>query len=147
MLTSAEAQELRGFRGKDIKKVRKDFGEWLEPKLPYYSLLEKIRIHDFHRFGCLPPDPAHREVFVGGPTKLVAKKGTAAIVMTPRGPRHVTTGSSRIQEQRPLYTDDGLFFDEKSRKYLPLEDVLHAYLNAIPKVLAEFESLRIGVSA
>lgn len=139
MLVSAEEQELRDFKNKER---RNDFEQWLEPKLPYYSLLEKIRIHDFHRFGCIPPDSTHHELFVGGPIKLVAKKGIAAMVMTPKGPKYTKTGNSSIKLKRPLCTDDGFFFDEHSEQYLSLEEILQEYLNAIPQVIADFESLR-----
>lgn len=141
MLTSAEKQELRDFRNKDEGRSYSDFEKVLEPKLPYYSLLKKIRFHDFHRFGCIPPDLAHHKSFLGGPIELVAKKGTAAIVMTPKGPKYTKTGNSSIKPKRPLCTDDGFFFDEHSEQYLSLEEILQKYLNAIPQVIADFESL------
>ncbi|HCK99056.1 MAG TPA: hypothetical protein DHW42_02980 [Candidatus Marinimicrobia bacterium] len=50
MLESALNQELKIFQNSDPKKSRKDFEEKLVQKLPYYYLIEKIRIHDFHRF-------------------------------------------------------------------------------------------------
>jgi len=141
MLESARKQELTGFRNKDMEKSARDFEQVLEPKLPYYSLVKKIRFHDFHRFGCIPPNPAHHNVFLGGPVKLVAKKGKAAIVLTSKGPEYIETGDSSIKQQRPLCTKDGFFFDEVSEQYLSLETILEEYLQAIPKTIAEFESL------
>ena len=142
MLESASRQELHAFKSKDSQKSRKDFEQVLEPKLPHYSLIERIRIHDFHRFGCIPPDSTSSEIFVGGPIRLVAKKGTSAVVISPKGPRLFQTGSSSAKGQRSLCAGDGLFFDEESEQYLSLEEILQEYLNAIPKVIAELESLK-----
>jgi hypothetical protein len=86
MLEAAEEQELVSFKNKDAKKSRMEFEAELIPRLPYYSLIENIRIHDFHRFGCLPPLENSNMTFLGGPIKLVAKKGSAAVLFTPRGP-------------------------------------------------------------
>ncbi|MCJ7520822.1 MAG: hypothetical protein MUP21_01145 [Dehalococcoidia bacterium] len=141
MLESAEKQELQKFKNKDIKKSRMDFEQVLETKLPYYSLLEKIRIHDFHRFGCIPPDPANFKTFIGGPIKLAANKGVAAMVITHKRLKYIQTGNSSIQKQRPLYNENGFFFDEKSEQYISLDEILREYLHAIPKVIAEFKSL------
>lgn len=64
MLEAAEKQELKSFQDKDVKKSRTEFEAKIIPILPYYHLLEKIRIHDFHRFGCLPPSKKHRKFFM-----------------------------------------------------------------------------------
>ncbi len=144
MLESAEKQELSDFLNKEIKKSRKDFEQVLAPKLPYYYLLEKIRIHDFHRFGCMPPRPEYHQVFIGGPIKLLTSKGSAAIVVTQKGLESARTGNSSIQEQRPLYNEDGYFFDDESKKYLSLEEILTEYLKSLPQAIADFETLRSG---
>jgi len=70
MLDAAERQELPAYRNKDVKKGRKKFEEELSPRLKHYKLIERIRIHDFHRSGCVPPDPERVEMFFGGPTTL-----------------------------------------------------------------------------
>ena len=44
MLEAAEQQELKPFLDPDSKKSRKSFEETLVPVLPYYHLIEKIRI-------------------------------------------------------------------------------------------------------
>jgi hypothetical protein len=85
-------------------------------KLPYYPLIERIRIHDFHRFGLVPPDPNLKQVMFGGPMKLMAQKGAAAVALTPQGQRASTTGNSQVQFQRPLLVQDGDFFDDDSSK-------------------------------
>ncbi|MBA7485961.1 hypothetical protein ES707_21513 [subsurface metagenome] len=139
MLEAAEKQELRPFRNADAKESREQFKEKLAPTLPHYYLVEKIRIHDFHRFGCIPPSPKHREAFWGGPIRLIAKGGAAALRITPKGPEILLTGNSRAKEQRPLYMDDGRFFEEESKKLLSLEEVLRDFLGAIPSAIAEFE--------
>ena len=141
MLEAAEKQELRPFRNKDEKESRKKFEEKLAPTLPHYYLIEKIRIHDFHRFGYIPPSPKRRKAFFGGPIELIAKGGTAALRITSRGPESVLTGNSDIKGQRPLYMDDGRFFEEESNKLFSLEEILGDFLDAVPSAIAEFEQL------
>jgi len=63
---------------------------------------------------------------------------------TSEGPKITTTGTSRVEEQRPLYSNDGRFFDEQSGTYLPLEVILGEFLDAIPDVILEFEALLAG---
>ncbi len=109
--------------------------------LPHYYLIEKIRIHDFHRFGCIPPNPKQRRVFFGGPIKLLPKKGHAGLRVTSKGPEIVLTGDSAVNGQRPLYVDDGRFFEEESKRLLPLEEILEDFLGAVPRAIAEFERL------
>ncbi len=141
MLEAAEKQELRLFRNKDAQDSRRKFEERLAPALPHYYLIEKIRIHDFHRFGCIPPSPKHRVAFFGGPTKLIAKGGIAALRITTKGPEIMLTGNSHTKEQRPLYMDDGRFFEEESKKLLSLEEILGDFLGAVPNAIAEFKHL------
>ena len=141
MLEAAEKQELRPFHNKDAKESRKKFEEKLAPTLPHYYLIEKIRIHDFHRFGCIPPSSKRREAFFGGPIKLIAKGGIAALRITPKGPETVLTGNSHAKEQRPLYMNDGRFFEEESKKLLSLEEILGDFLDAVPSAIAEFKQL------
>lgn len=141
MLEAAEKQELKPFQNKDAKRSREDFEKKLVPKLPHYYLLEKIRIHDFHRFGCIPPDPKKREVFWGGPIKLIANRGSARLELTKKGPQLVLTGNSSAKQQRSLYTDDGHFFDDTSGKFLQLDEILEDFLRAVSSVIADFERL------
>jgi hypothetical protein len=144
MLEAAEKQELKSFQNKDARKSRSDFEKVLAPKLPHYYLLEKIRIHDFHRFGCILPDPGYSRMFVGGPIELIANKGTAALAVTPKGPKHILTGNSKIKEQRPLCMRDGSFFEEETEKMLSLDEILDDFLSAVPSVIKCFESLAAG---
>ena len=141
MLEAAEKQELRPFHNKDTKESYKKFEEKLAPTLPHYYLIEKIRIHDFHRFGCIPPSSKRQEVFLGGPIKLIAKAGTATLKVTPKGPKIVLTGNSHSKEQRPLYMDDGRFFEEESKKLFSLEEILEDFLSAVPNAIAKFKQL------
>jgi len=140
MLEAAEKQELKKLLNKDIKKSRKEFEKQLVQRLPYYYLIEKIRIHDFHRFGCLPPDPKHKKTFFGGPVKLTVIKGTMAMTITSKGPQFTKTGNSSIKEQRTLCTFDGHFYDEESEKFLLLSEILEKYLSAVPEAIAYFEA-------
>ena len=139
MLEAAEKQELVAFKNKDNKLNRNELEEIISLKSPYYYLLEKIRIHDFHRFGCLPPSLEYETGFIGGPIKLKAKKGIAAMVVTPEGPKQTVTGNSSIKEQRTLYTNNGLYYDEDNKKYVSLEEILVDYLDEVPKVITEFK--------
>ena len=141
MITAAKQQELKTFRNADPERSGHELATFLAPKVPYYYLIEKIRIHDFHRFGCVPPDPKIREVFGGGPIKLVARQGTAAYMVTAQGPKVVETGKSRVKQQRPLVSSNGEFFDDKSESYVSLDTVLDAFLKKIPSVIAEFGRL------
>jgi len=144
MLEAAFKQELKTFRNAVPKESREALEAILAPKVPYYYLIEKIRIHDFHRFGCVPPDPKIRKVFIGGPIKFVPRRGTAAYMVTAQGPKVVETGASRVKQQRPLVSSTGEFFDDVSSNYVSLETVLDAFLDVIPGVIAEFERLAAG---
>lgn len=144
MLEAAERQELKRFRNNDAKQSRRDFEETLVQALLHYHLIEKIRIHDFHRFGCIPPDPKYRQMFYGGPIRLTASRGAAVLAVPPEGPKVTLTGDSRVKEQRPLCADDGRFFDDGSGEYLALETILVEYLNTVPAVITEFEQLSAG---
>lgn len=144
MLEAAAQQELKTFRNANPNESRSALEAILAPKVPYYYLIEKIRIHDFHRFGCVPPDPKIREVFGGGPIKLVARQGIAAYMVTAQGPKVVETGASRVKQQRPLVSSNGEFFDDQSGNYVSLDTVLDAFLKGIPGVIAEFGRLAAG---
>ena len=76
MLEGALKQELPAFRDTDdSNKSRKDFENAVKGDIPHYALIEKIRIHDFHRFGCLPPVSNVEFQFMGGPMQLIARNG------------------------------------------------------------------------
>jgi len=111
----------------------------LARELPWYNLIEKIRIHDFHRFGLTAPDPKMKGVFYGGRLKIVARKGKAIYTVGLRGPQKEVTGASEINEQRPLLRSNGTFFDDESRRYVSLEEILTDFAEAVPSVVAQFE--------
>jgi hypothetical protein len=139
MLEAAEHQEFQAYRNADPKQSRKDLETTLVADLPLYYLVEKIRIHDFHRFGCVPPNPRVREVLFGGPAKLIARQGTAALQVPASGPTVFVSGQSQVKQQRPLCQDDGQFFDDASGQYLRLEEILDRFLAGLPAVVARFE--------
>ncbi len=124
---------------KQISLSREQLKKTLPDKLRWFNLIEKIRIHDFHRFGIVPPNPNVKMLFVGGPVKLKAKNGALVYSITPSGPKIKTTGNSIINEQRPLISDDGSFFDENTQKYVTLDNLLKDFLIDIPQVIKEFE--------
>ena len=117
-----------------LRLKRDEVERELERKLRHYHLVEKIRIHDFHRFGVIERDG----VFLGGPMKLRPRKGTAAIRLTPHGRVLSVTGDSRIDEQRPLEMAGDQVFDGTSRRYLPLDQVLDEYLQEVPAAIRRF---------
>jgi len=134
MLEAAEKQEAKGLsRGALEDKI--------SPMVPYYTLIEYIRIHDFHRFGIAPPDPSLTQVMVGGPMKLMARKGSAAVVVAEGQLLVKTTGGSQVRLQRPLLCRDGEYFDAQSSKYVKLEEILSAFVARAPAVVSQFEKL------
>jgi hypothetical protein len=141
MLEASENQELKSFQNKDAKKSRADFEKVLAPKVPHYYLIERIRIHDFHRFGCIPPNPNCSRMFYGGPVKLISSKGIAALIGTPKGIKYKLTGNSYIKEQRSLCERDGRFFEEETGEMFSLNEILGNFLSAIPSVIKYFEGL------
>lgn len=108
-------------------------------QIPWYNLIEKIRIHDFHRFGLLPPDHRFKVTMQGGPVKLRARKGAAIYCVPDSGPEKLTTGESDIQEQRPLLSRDGQFFDDETRTYVSLDQILHDFVSATVGIIEDFE--------
>jgi len=117
IIEAVKKEEIPHFRKREeIERV-------IIPKLPYYKLIHRIRIHDFHRFGCLPPSPKHKTVFYGGPIILNVQKGRKLII-----------------GDRPLLTEDGINFGTSNIKPVPLDKVLDNFLSAVPKVISEFQS-------
>lgn len=124
---------------KQLSTLREQLKKSLPGKLRWYDLIEKIRIHDFHRFGISPPNPDLKVFFQGGPIKLKAKNGTAVYSILPTGPQIETTGDSSVIEQRPLLFNDGRFFDEETKTFVTLEQILKDFLFDVAKVIKEFE--------
>lgn len=139
MLEAAEKQEVKALTDPDPKVNRQKLEDEISKKLPFYTLLEHIRIHDFHRFGIAPPDPAVRKVMLGGPVKLTAQKGMVAMRITSEGVEVLTSGGSKATMQRPLLNEDGAFFDDQLSKYVALEEILDTFLGKAPDAIAEFE--------
>jgi hypothetical protein len=121
------------------KKSREQLEETLSKKLRWYNLIEKIRIHDFHRLGLIPPNPNRKVLFQGGPIKLHARKGRAAYSIQPTGPKIEVTGNSDIKENRPLINDDGRFYDDETKKCVSIEQILKDFLHDAPTVIDEFK--------
>ena len=144
MLEAAKAQELPNYCDKDEQKCRKAFEEQFAPKLPHYSLIEKIRIHDFHRVGCIPPNSKRQEVVFSGPMKLTASKGAAGLAIIDSRPQVTLTGNSTVTDQRSLCYADGSFYDEMREKYLPLRQILTEFLEKVPDTIKWFEQQRAG---
>ena len=141
MLEAAEKEEIPGIRDPDRGVRRKTLEAIIHPRIPYYALIERIRIHDFHRFGIAPPDPAFQIFSSFGPIKLVASAGTAVLSASKEGPERLTMGDSSIKEQRSLWMQDGNFFDDASGKYVSLTDVVSTFLSVADEVFIAFSHL------
>lgn len=118
---------------------RKGLDALLVAKLPYYKLIERIRIHDFHRFGLTPPIPGVTMMQGFGPVKLEASNGVAAVQQFADGPKNTCTGNSSVKGQRPLYSVDGTFYDEDTDAQVPLGKIIRDYALAVPAAVDEYE--------
>lgn len=136
MLDAADADK------QEVKIKRDVLEEILIKKLPRYMLLEKLRIHDFHRFGLLE----RNGIFIGGPLKLKARRGMVQLQEMTHGPIVTTTGNSRIEEQRVLRMKGDAVFDDEKGAYVSLQKVLSEYLAAVPEVIEEFRKLQMKKS-
>jgi hypothetical protein len=135
MLEAADKQETNA--GEDRRTVE----ERISRLVPYYALIERIRIHDFHRFGIVPPDPKSESLMFGGPMKLTAKKGIAVVTVSEQGPAISTTGGSQAHLQRPLLCRGGKFFDDETANYVELEDILDSFVAKAAAAITEFQKL------
>lgn len=138
MLEAAEKQEVAGCKSGSGKADRDKY-EMTLVDLPHYKLIEHMRIHDFHRFGLIPPDKAYHAVFVGGPIKMTAERGGASVAVGERGVEIKTTGNSRVHLQRTLIEEDGKFFDEDLGRLCSPETIAEEFLQEICSKLKEFE--------
>ncbi len=120
-----------------VKITRPELEQRLIARLPGYMLLEKIRIHDFHRFGVLP----RSGVFMGGMVSFRVQGGHAAMSLGPDGPEVSTSGNSKVIERRPLHMNGGQVFDEATGQYVTIDQVLTRYLEAVPGAIDEFRAL------
>lgn len=142
MVTAAEKQEVRGFEHTDEMQSKQDFKAHIGPKLAYYELVARIRIHDFHRFGIRPPSETTLEEFYGGSVRMIAPPGgMVRMTLTPTGPLVEASGGGRVKADRPLLQRDGKFYDDMSGQFLTLERLLSAFLSTAAEVLVEFEAL------
>ena len=139
ILVAAEEQTMRSFGEGDKRKRYESCEQQIAPKLPHYQLIEKLRIHDFHRFGCVPPRPGRTEMFFGGTLKLTASSGAAVLGIPSSGPEVTVTGNSTVKDQRTLCAVDGTFYDEVSKSYLTLKQIVAEYLGAAPAVIGWFQ--------
>lgn len=138
MLESAKEQELQSFRNANGQESRKALESCIRPNFPYYSLIERIRIHDFHRFGLPPSNHDLHETFVGGRIKLTAQGGAASLTVA-HGLEVTATGRSKVELQRPLIRSDEKFFDDETAKFVSLDEILTSFLAAAPEAIRNFE--------
>jgi hypothetical protein len=139
MLEAALKDEVVDFRNVPTKERQSAFREKYAPQFPRFFLIERLRIHDFHRGGMLPPPPANVNYqFTRGPIKLVAQAGVASMVMAPEGPVITETGNSRVEQQRPIMEQNGKIFDDDAKDWVTIEQVLVDYVNAATEVISRF---------
>ncbi len=141
MLEMAERQEAKAFINADAKASRNAAEAVIAPLFPHYALIERIRIHDFHRFGIAPPDPQYRQMMFGGPVKMTAHKGGASVSAGANGPALQTSGGSFVKMQRPLMIQDGAFFDDERNAFVAIDAVVDAFLAKAPAAIEQFERL------
>jgi hypothetical protein len=113
-------------------------------KLPYFRLIERVRIHDFHRYGLSPPIPGVNHVMYRGPTTLTVGgdgPGTAFWTLGRNGPETFVKGSGKVKEHRPLLEVNGAFYDDATKTYVPLSKIIREYLLAMPAMIDEFNKL------
>ena len=120
---------------------RDQLKEFLTDALPHYGLIERIRIHDFHRYGLVPPNPNVKMMMGRGPITLKASKGAAIMQQTASGPSFTCTGNSSVKQRRPLFSVDGTFYDEDTESQVPLDQIIKDYLPAVAGAVDEFEKL------
>ena len=146
MLEAADEQEINIPQNNDTKNARCALESTISKIIPYCFLVEKIRIHDFHRFGCIPPSKKRTRISIGGPIKLTSNKGIVSLIIKDEQLKSIVTGETSIKEQRSLCIKNGLlFFDEDSKRYIPLDEILDDFLSAIPKTIKVFKSYYRGV--
>jgi hypothetical protein len=106
--------------------------------LPHHQLIQAIRFHDFHRFGVIE----RPGVFIGGPMRIRTRKGGGAqIQFLPSGPRITKRGNADVVLNRPLQMNSGRVFDDASRDWVPIEQAIRDYVEALPAALELFECL------
>jgi hypothetical protein len=118
-----------------------------EAKVRHFALVERLRIHDFHRHGIQAPIPGWNVQRGAGPIKLKANKGAAYLTQTANGPERIVTGNSKIEEQRSLFEDNGRFFDEKTEEYVELHRIVSDYLTDISDAVEESEKYYLNPGA
>lgn len=121
----------------DNAVAREQVESALAEKLPNYSLMERIRIHDFHRFGLLQ----RAGTFLGGAVKLTANRGSVEIALPDSGLTTTVTGWSAVRKQRPLLTRGDEVFDDDGKKWLRLEFVVSEFVAALPRAVDFLEEL------
>lgn len=144
MLEAAVKQETCDPKSPDTKISRKDLEGLIVTQIPYYSLIERIRIHDFHRFGMLPPNPEYKTSLILGPLKLKAQNGGNKVQLTDAGLETTSTGNSKAEFQRPLNIKDDKVFDDDSKKYILFREILDKFVCEVPKVIQLFSEILTG---
>ena len=123
----------------EVRRSAREIDSRMAELLPRYYLLQRIRIHDFHRHGVL----LRGGFFFAGPIKISARGPGSGIKiqLTPTGPETTIVGQADVKWNRPLQMQDGRILDEDSGEWLTLEQILGDYLGAATEALAEFEKL------
>ena len=124
--------------------------------LPRYSLLKRVRIHNFHRKPVpIPNQNEGRSTHMLGPISLSAgtePNSYATVTLMPgdpNGPKIETGGSGKINRnpegsEKELWLDDGKLWDEHKNQWVDLDLALDEYLDKVPEFLKQAAPLRSG---
>jgi hypothetical protein len=124
--------------------------------LPRYSLLKRIRIHNFHREPIQIPDQNKgRTIHMHGPVSISAGTEPNAYASVsympgdPSGPKFETGGSGKINRnpeggEKEIWVDDGKLWDEHKEQWVHLDLALYEYLDKVPEFLKQAAALRSG---
>ena len=146
MTAAAEKGEVQALLEHGKRKRRMLLRDEMQGILPYFELVYRARIHDFHR-AAFAPDPERDEIRISGPIKFTAAPGESVVGVPGGQGLEITKGpESSVTADIPLTWHNDELLDETSREFVPLADVLREYLDAVPKAIARFEELRDGAT-
>ena len=141
ILEAAEKGEIRKEIFPNSDNIRASLEIWIKERIKYYDLIEKIRIHDFHRFGIIPFNQSINTFQMNGPVKMIAQNGSIQIQYPDGIPNYTISGKSKIKNQRPLLIQDGLFYDENESVYITIKKVVETFQEEVNSLLIEFRKI------
>jgi len=137
--------QARQGRFREIRIGKSELRRHLIGELPHLELLEKLRIHDFHRAGLTAPAGT---TTIHGEIRLEARGpgGFAQHGLTWPDNKPITrhsAGGSVTLDNKMVYQHEDTFLDETMGQYFSLEVLLSEFLEKAPVVIEWFRSERI----